>query len=118
MALVKYLKPGLAITWLIMLAGLSASAMAQNTAPRDWPMEKCARYRAAWAEAQSRFGMDGLSAAFLADHAAFLASDCTEARRVCPRSPAEISLANAMTMAALNLGASGSFLPFICRATD
>ena len=72
-----------------------------------------------WAMAQpmalARFSTAGLSEAFLADHEGFLASNCKEGRRVCPRSAAQISLANAMTMAALNSGASGSFLPFICR---
>ena len=99
----------------ILLLGLTPWAMAQPMAPRDWPMEKCARYRSAWVEALARFSAAGLSEAFLADHEGFLASNCKEGRRVCPRSAAEISLANAMTMAALNVGASGSFLPFICR---
>ena len=105
----------LIVAALILLLGLTPWAMAQPMAPRDWPMEKCARYRIAWVEALARFSTAGLSEAFLADHEGFLASNCKEGRRVCPRSAAEISLANAMTMAALNSGASGSFLPFICR---
>ena len=100
---------------LVLMLGLAPWAMAQPMAPRDWPMEKCARYRSAWVEALARFSTSGLSEAFLADHEGFLASNCKGGRRVCPRSAAEISLANAMTMAALNSGASGSFLPFICR---
>jgi hypothetical protein len=34
---------------------------------------------------------------------------------VCPRSPAELAMADVMSAAAVNAGATGSFLPFACR---
>jgi hypothetical protein len=81
---------------------------------RDWPAEKCRRYSEAWVAATQRIGTVGLSAEFLAAHGAFLASGCRE-RAACPRSRAEIAMADTMTVLALNAGMSGTFLPFICR---
>jgi hypothetical protein len=81
---------------------------------QDWPAEKCRRYGEAWSAAAQRLGTAGLSPGFLAAHAAFIASGCRE-RTACPRSPAEIAMADVMTVLALNAGMSGTFLPFICR---
>jgi hypothetical protein len=93
------------------LAALLAAAPAPA---QDWPAEKCRRYAQAWEAAGPRPGTAGVSAEFLAAHAAFLASGCRE-RRTCPRSPPEIAVADRMTLLALNAGMSGTFLPFICR---
>ncbi|CAH0308243.1 hypothetical protein [Roseomonas sp. CECT 9278] len=90
------------------------AAPAQAQAP-DWPAEKCRRYAEAWSAATQRLGTAGLSPAFIAAHGAFIASGCRE-RAVCPRSTAEIAMADTMTLLALNAGMSGTFLPFICRA--
>ena len=101
---------------LLLMLGLGQGALGEAMAqPSPWALEKCARYRQAWAEALLRFSNAPPSPGFRADHEAFLAADCKEARRACPESAADIALANAMTKAALNLGLSGSFLPFICR---
>ena len=81
---------------------------------RDWQAEKCRRYGEAWAAASERLGTAGLSPGFLAAHGAFLASGCRE-RTACPRSQAEIAMADTLTLLALNAGMSGTFLPFICR---
>jgi hypothetical protein len=81
----------------------------------DWPQVKCARYAEATAAALAYLGPQGLSRQFLDRHAAFLASGCRGPRDVCPRSRAELTLADALSIAAMNGGATGSFLPFACR---
>jgi hypothetical protein len=58
-------------------------------------------------------GLDGIGARFLADHAAFLASGCTEGR-VCPASTDERALADRLALMAVAEGMAGSFLPFAC----
>jgi hypothetical protein len=96
---------------LLAVAGLFSALPA---AAQDWPAEKCRRYTQAWEAATQRLGTDGLSPGFLDAHAAFLASGCRD-RATCPRSRAEIAMADTMTLLALNAGMSGTFLPFICR---
>ena len=91
-----------------------AVLLATPAPAQDWPAEKCRRYAQAWEAATQRFGTAGLSDGFLAAHAAFIASACRE-RAACPRSQAEIVMADRMTLLALKAGMSGTFLPFICR---
>ena len=98
---------------LALLVLLAAPALAQ--APSDWRVEKCARYRVAWAEALKRFGRAGLSEEFLVRHDAFLTRACESPRDVCPRSPEELALANVMTLRAMNAGTASTFLPFACK---
>ena len=81
---------------------------------QTWPEMKCARYHEAWTEALARRGSAGLSADFVASHDAFLASGCTTQGHVCPRSAAELDLANLLTIRAMNAGAASTFLPFAC----
>lgn len=90
-------------------------AFAQDRRPLTWPEARCARYAEATSEALARFGRDGIGEAFLARHDAFLAAGCRGRRDVCPRSRAELDLANALTVAAMNAGAASSFPPFACR---
>lgn len=92
---------------LLLLAGQPAGA-------RSWTEEKCDRYAAAWQAAVEQRGMAGLSDEFLAAHDAFLGSGC-RSRSACPRSRAELDMADLMTVLALNAGMSGTFLPFVCR---
>jgi hypothetical protein len=89
--------------------------VAQDRPASSWREEKCARYGQAWSEALARFGREGLGGAFLDRHAAFLAAGCPARREVCPRSPAELAIADALTVAAVNARIPGSFLPFACR---
>lgn len=105
----------LAVVLLVGLADIHAPALAQQDRAAAWQAEKCARYRAAWTEALARFGRQGLGAAFLDRHEAFLAAGCPPQRDVCPRTSEELALADAMTLAALNAGLAGTFLPFACR---
>ncbi|WP_237215351.1 hypothetical protein [Falsiroseomonas oryziterrae] len=98
---------------MIVLAMLLSVSVAQAQPARGWTEEKCRRYAAAWEEALPRFGEPGRD--FVDSHAAFLASGCRGPRAACPRSDAEVALADAMTVAALNAGIAGTFLPFACR---
>ncbi len=98
----------------LFLVLLAIPAAAQDR-PRSWPEERCARYEHSWREAQERLGRVGLGPAFLDRHAAFIARGCTPPRDVCPRSEAELRMADIMSAAGINSGATGSFLPFACR---
>ncbi|NKE44906.1 hypothetical protein HB662_08955 [Roseomonas frigidaquae] len=102
----------LILTLLLLALAMPAAAQAPNS--RDWNAEKCARYTADWPRALSMFGRQGLSAEFLDRHATFLASGCRSRVEVCPRSPQELALADAMTIAAMNAGTASSFVPFRC----
>lgn len=82
---------------------------------RPWREEKCARYRRAWLQALARLGRDGLSAAFVERHEAFLARGCDDPRDVCPRSPQELAIANVMIIQAMNAGMASTFPPFACN---
>jgi len=96
------------------LAGLDAGAL-PAAEPDTWGEVKCQRYRKAWEQGLARMGTEGLSAAFLDRHAAFLASGCTAKADVCARSDREIALANAMIVMAMNAGMASTFPPFYCR---
>jgi hypothetical protein len=99
-------------------AGEAQSQASPESAPAlnepGWRAEKCARYRAAWTQALTRFGRAGLSDAFVERHDAFLARDCEPPREVCPRSKEELALANVMVLRAMNAGAPSTFPPFAC----
>ncbi|MGL4974928.1 MAG: hypothetical protein ACRC56_06520 [Bosea sp. (in: a-proteobacteria)] len=97
------------------LVCLPLVAEAQYGGPGNWPEEKCARYRAAYAKAIARQGLNGIGNEFQESHAAFLASGCLEGRNVCPRSKEELNLANTLVILAMNGGMASTFLPFACR---
>lgn len=92
------------------LLGLPAAAQA----PKSWAQTKCERYAAAWSTLASRRGKAGLGPDFLARHDAFIASGCASQPDVCPRSAAELDVANSMVIAAMNGGAASTFPPFRC----
>ena len=96
-------------------ATAGALAAQATIAPQDWHDAKCSRYRKAWTEVLARDGTQGLGKDFLARHEAFLASNCTRRSDVCPRSPAELKLANIMVIRSMNFGAASTFVPFYCR---
>lgn len=110
--------PALLLSLLLALACLPA-AEAQTSEPsrakRDWPTEKCERYKAAFAEALARQGKQGLGQEFLTRHDAFIASNCTAQPDVCARSREELALANTLVVLAMNRGMSSTFVPFYCR---
>lgn len=94
-------------------AGLSNAAA--QTASDSWPDVKCTRYGKAWSYLLTRRGRDGLSQEFIDRHEAFLASRCTARAEVCPRSSAELDVANKMVILAMNAGTASTFPPFSCR---
>jgi len=93
----------------------STVAFAPDARADDWTREKCVRYTAAWHEAIERLGTSGISEDFIIRHDAFIASGCTAAADVCPRSDAELALANVMVILAMNAGTASTFPPFACR---
>jgi len=94
------------------------TARAQNApVPADWPREKCDRYQRVTNEALRRFGREGLGLAFLENHEAFLVEGCTSERKVCPQTPEELRLANALVIQGMNAGLPSTFFPFACRKT-
>ena len=99
------------------VAGALLALIVAQPAPaqqRSWPEEKCARYAEAWTEAQARFGRQGLSREFFDAQGAFIASGCRSRASICPASPQELDIANAVTIAAMNAGMASSFVPFRC----
>jgi hypothetical protein len=111
--------PAFLVSLLLILASAMA-AQAQATgkpqAKRDWPTEKCERYKTAFAEALARQGKQGLGQEFLTRHEAFIASNCTAQPDVCARSKEELALANTLVILAMNRGMSSTFVPFYCRS--
>jgi hypothetical protein len=101
----------------LLLAALAfaASGFAAQGAPENWTDVKCARYKAAYAEAIKRLTTRGLGQAFLDDHDAFLASNCTATVAVCPRTEEELRLANVLVVMSMNDGMASTFAPFSCR---
>jgi hypothetical protein len=105
-----------ALAGVLALSTLTARpSLAQESSSPTWPEVKCARYKAAWAEALARRGVRGLGPDFIERHEAFLASGCTARADVCPRSVEELELANIMVVAAMNAGTASTFPPFACR---
>ncbi len=102
-------------TLLTVLLARGPSLAAQERQGQNWHEVKCARYQKAWSGALARLGTRGLGKAFLDSHEAFLASDCTKASDVCPRSTEELKLANVMVVLAMNAGTASTFPPFSCR---
>jgi hypothetical protein len=109
---VRYSRRESVIVLLVLITATLAGTVVGSA--QTWRETKCARYKASWSEALSRRGSGGLSPGFLASHEAFIASGCTDQGHVCPRSPAELDLANIMTIKAMNAGTASTFLPFAC----
>ncbi len=89
-------------------------AVAQGTDGPSWAEQKCALYSSAWNDLVGDDAPEGVSDAFLSDHAAFIASGCVERGHVCPRTPRELEIADMLTLMAVAEGMAGSFLPFDC----
>lgn len=99
----------------LLLLVLASPAPAQQLAiSPHWSAEKCARYSRAWAYVSAGPGLAGIGPEFLAAHAEFLTSDCRIRGNVCPRTPAELALADTLTLMSVAEGTAGSFLPFHC----
>lgn len=97
------------------VATAAAAQEEEGEAMRAWQAEKCRAYAAAWDAELLGTGTDGLGAAFLGGNEDFIASGCDAGRDICPESDAEFAMANRLTIAAMNMGAASTFLPFACR---
>lgn len=95
---------------------LPGAAPAQTDVSPEWTAEKCARYTRAWQHVSAGDGLAGIGRDFLTAHAEFLASGCTLRGTACPRSAAELRLADTLALMAVAEGTAGSFLPFRCSA--
>jgi hypothetical protein len=104
----------LAVVTIVSLPGMAVVQSAPRHDSSSWAAVKCRNYADAWNRLTARSG-HGIGAQFRADHEAFLASGCSLAANVCPRSPEELELANKLTIAAMNAGTASTFLPFACR---
>mgnify|MGYP003136566201 FL=1 len=104
------------ISLLTLFALLLAGPAATQVQPDGWSIEKCSRYSVAWTQ-MTAGDTAGISARFLDDHAAFLASGCVQGR-VCPVSDAEYKLADTLALMAVAEGMAGSFLPFSCAVPE
>jgi hypothetical protein len=100
---------------LLLTMATGSRAQTQARPAPSWQEVKCTRYAEAWSEATVRLGRQGLGEEFVSRHAAFIASGCRRGRDVCPRSEAELAMADLMTVAAMNGGMASSFPPFACR---
>lgn len=92
---------------------LGMPAMAQEPAPTQWQVTKCRVYADALADAR-RDREGALSKPFLDGNEAFIARGCTERVPVCPRTEADLEIANILTIVAMNAGTASTFLPFAC----
>jgi hypothetical protein len=107
---------GLRLAPVAFLLAASASAQEDDDARlRAWGAEKCAAYAQAWDEVLLGIGPEGLGSAFLRGNETFIASGCREGRDICPDGEKEIAVADMLTIAAMNMGAASTFLPFGCR---
>ncbi|MGH1329611.1 MAG: hypothetical protein ACRBBK_01905 [Paracoccaceae bacterium] len=99
----------------IMIAALGAAPLnAQSLEGKTWRAQKCVLYQAAVRDAIALQGDEGLSAAFLAANARFMAGGCELEARICLTSPQEFELANMLTIMTMNEGMASTFVPFGC----
>lgn len=83
--------------------------------PDAWTREKCVRYERAFRQLLPSVAPKGVTDSFIKGNESFIAAGCSDGADVCPKSPADFELANALTIAAMNFGTASTFLPFVCR---
>ena len=91
----------------------AAALLALPAAADDWTARKCLLYTRAWNQASAGDGLAGVGRDFVAGNEAFIASGC-HGGSICPGTPAELALADRLTLMAVAEGMTGSFLPFAC----
>lgn len=89
-------------------------SVAQSLEGLTWPEQKCVLYDHAVEAAIGHLGEDGLTEDFLSDNRAFIEDGCETPGRVCPRTDAELELANMLTIMTMNEGMASTFVPFNC----
>jgi hypothetical protein len=95
--------------------GTADAQQGADTAHRSWQERKCAFYAEAWQELLALSRDTGVSESFIRGNEHFIAAGCSNGADICSSSPADIALANQLTIAAMNFGTASTFLPFICR---
>ncbi len=96
------------------MAAMTGPAPAQDSADLAWSARKCALHDRAWQAALRMQGPAGIGAEFSDRNAAFVAAGCLGERNVCPRSAAELALADLLTVMVVSEGIAGTCLPFGC----
>lgn len=92
----------------------AGGAVSQSVGADDWTRQKCDLYGAAWQDIQASHDLAGVSERFLEKHQSFIALGCPEDMRVCAVAPADIELANLLTILSMNEGMASTFVPFGC----
>jgi len=102
---------------LVLLALASVFPVQAEESESAWQAKKCAMFEENWGKALEFFGSDDLNYNFIAQNENFIASGCTESPSICPQSNQELDIANALTVAMMNVGSASTFLPYRC-STD
>ncbi|MDO1582527.1 hypothetical protein [Rhizobium oryzicola] len=103
-----------ALLGLAVCTQLSPFPAIAEESPTAWQIKKCQIYQDAWKKARSHFPFEAVSQEFIQSNEAFIASGCLASIAVCPQTPVDFKLANALTVAAMKGGTASSFLPFKC----
>lgn len=106
--------PAVAAAVSIGILALPGAGQAQQPRPDDWAQAKCALYADAWQRVLAHRDLGGVRADFVAGHQRFVDSGCDAAIRVCPRTAAELALADLLTVLSMNEGMASTFVPFEC----
>jgi hypothetical protein len=106
------------MTLMVALAASGNVAWAQqggDAGRQTWAQKKCAFYAQAWRDLLASSRGTGVSDAFIRGNEDFIAAGCSNGADICSSLPADIALANKLTIAAMNFGTASTFLPFVCR---
>ncbi|MGL4438551.1 MAG: hypothetical protein ACRCUE_04710, partial [Bosea sp. (in: a-proteobacteria)] len=104
------------VATVVVMAALAALSPASGQQRKPtWAETKCIRYTAAWIALEKQRGLTGLGVEFLARHKQFIDGGCRSSTHVCPRTNAELEVADMMAIAALNGGMASTFPPFSCK---
>ncbi|SFB53150.1 hypothetical protein SAMN03159496_04778 [Rhizobium sp. NFR07] len=95
--------------------GVASAQQGAGPGHKTWQERKCAFYAEAWRELLASSRETGVTEEFIRGNEAFIAAGCSNGADICSSSPADIALANKLTIAAMNFGTASTFLPFVCR---
>jgi hypothetical protein len=107
--------PIMLVAILAATAGAARAQQGVGAQHQTWQEKKCAFYAKAWRELLALSRDTGVTEAFIRGNEAFIAAGCSNGADICSSAPADIALANKLTIAAMNFGTASTFLPFICR---
>lgn len=104
---------GMMLVSVVLPIGLSLTN--SNAHGANWRETKCALYQDYSQKLRTQIPDGTTSQRFDDQEAKFIASGCTARVHACPESPVELEYANVLSVAMMNEGATGSFLPFVCK---